>query len=77
MGDSLQATLDSTARTLTFAPGQTFATYYTFASLDDVDTPVVATVSEDGRTITLSSWGAWYAGYTYVDGISTVLTRQE
>lgn len=77
MGDSLLATLDSTARTLTFAPGQTFATYYTFASLDDVDTSVVATVSEDGRTITLSNWGAWYAGYTYVDGISTVLTRQE
>lgn len=77
MGDSLLATLDSTARTLTFAPGQTFATYYTFASLDDVDTSVVATVSEDGRTITLSSWGAWYAGYTYVDVNSTVLTRQE
>ncbi len=46
--ETLTATLDAEARTLTFAAGQTFASWYTFAAESAVDAPVVGRIGADG-----------------------------
>lgn len=72
--EELIGTVDVTARTITFQP-QTLGAYYTFAQETDEQAPVVATVAEDG-TIQIKGWGAWYGGYTYIEGAQTQLSKQ-
>ncbi len=72
--EELIGTVDVTARTITFEP-QTLGTYYIFAQETDEQAPVVATISEDG-TIQIKGWGAWYGGYTYIEGAQTQLSKQ-
>ena len=72
--ETLTATLDPASRTLTFAAGQTFASWYSFAAeTPDENTPVVAQINEDG-TISINGWSAWYSGYAYVLSTTTTLT---
>ena len=59
---------------ITFQP-QTLGSYYTFAQETDEQAPVVATIAEDG-TIQIKGWGAWYGGYTYIEGAQTQLSKQ-
>lgn len=75
ISESLVGTVDLDARTITFAPGQAFATYYTFAAETGVDVPVVATFDDD-CTIRFEGWGAWYDGYTYVENAVSTLVKQ-
>ena len=72
--EELVGTVDVSARTITFQP-QTLGTYYTFAQETDEQAPVVATIAEDG-TIQIKGWGAWYGGYTYIEGAQTQLSKQ-
>lgn len=72
--ETLTATLDPASRTLTFAAGQPFASWYSFAAeTPDENTPVVAQINEDG-TISINGWSAWYGGYAYVLSTTTTLT---
>lgn len=75
ISESLVGTVDLDARTITFEPGQTFATWYTFAAETGVDVPVVATFDDD-CTIRFEGWGAWYNGYTYVENAVSTLVKQ-
>ena len=72
--EELVGTVDVAARTITFQP-QTLGSYYTFAQETDEQAPVVATIAEDG-TIQIKGWGAWYGGYTYIEGAQTQLSKQ-
>ena len=72
--EELVGTVDVSARTITFQP-QTLGSYYTFAQETDEQAPVVATIAEDG-TIQIKGWGAWYGGYTYIEGAQTQLSKQ-
>jgi len=73
--ENLVGTVDLIARTITFAPGQTFATYYTFAVATGENDPIVATFKELG-TIHFIDWSAWYGGSTYVDEAESTLVKQ-
>jgi hypothetical protein len=77
--EALTGTVDLVAGTITFAPNQSFATYYLFSAEADQNTSVVATIAADG-TISLSDWGAWYpyngVYYTYAYGMTSVLTKK-
>ena len=70
---SLKATFDPKTLTLTFEP-QTWLDWYVFCVYDSPTTPVVATISPAG--ITMSDWTAYYTdySYSYVYGASTTLT---
>ena len=72
---SLKATFDPVALTLTFEP-QTWLDWYVFCVYDSPTTPVVATISSNG--ITMSDWTAYYTdySYSYVYGASTTLTKK-
>ena len=59
---SLKATFDPKALTLTFEP-QTWLDWYVFCVYDSPTTPVVATISPAG--ITMSDWTAYYTDYSY------------
>lgn len=74
VSETLNATLDAASRTLTFAAGQTFASWYTFAAASGADAPVVGQIAEDG-SITINGWSAWYSGSAYVTDAVTTLTR--
>lgn len=72
---SLKATFDPKALTLTFEP-QTWLDGYVFCVYDSPTTPVVATISPAG--ITMSDWTAYYTdySYSYVYGANTTLTKK-
>lgn len=72
---SLKATFDPKALTLTFEP-QTWLDWYVFCVYDSPTTPVVATISPAG--ITMSNWTAYYTdnSYSYVYGANTTLTKK-
>ena len=72
---SLKATFDPKALTLTFEP-QTWLDWYVFCVYDSPTTPVVATISPAG--ITMSDWTAYYTDYSYnyVYGAKTTLTMK-
>lgn len=72
---SLKATFDPKALTLTFEP-QTWLDWYVFCVYDSPTTPVVATISPAG--ITMSDWTAYYTDYSYnyVYGANTTLTKK-
>lgn len=72
---SLKATFDPKALTLTFEP-QTWLDWYVFCVYDSPTTPVVATISPAG--ITMSGWTAYYTdnSYSYVYGANTTLTKK-
>ena len=72
---SLKATFDPKALTLTFEP-QTWLDWYVFCVYDSPTTPVVATISPAG--ITMSDWTAYYTDYSYnyVYGARTTLTMK-
>ena len=72
---SLKATFDPKALTLTFEP-QTWLDWYVFCVYDSPTTPVVATISPAG--ITMSDWTAYYTdnSYSYVYGANTTLTKK-
>ena len=72
--EELIGTVDVAARTITFEP-QVLGSYYTFAQETDEQAPVVATIAEDG-SILIKGWGAWYGGYTYIEGAETKLSKQ-
>lgn len=72
--EELVGTVDVEARTITFQP-QVLGSYYTFAQETDEQAPVVATIAEDG-SILIKGWGAWYGGYTYIEGAETKLSKQ-
>ena len=77
-GTTLTATIDESARTLTFDIS-IWLTYYYFTEAGNVAAPVVATIADDG-TITFTNWSAMaeYSGvyYDYVAGTSTTLTKK-
>lgn len=77
-GTSLTATLDESARTLTFDI-VLWLDYYYFSAAGDVTSPVVATIAEDG-TITLTGWSAMYeysgTYYDYLTDTSATLTKK-
>ena len=72
---SLKATFDPKALTLTFEP-QTWLDWYVFCVYDSPTTPVVATISPAG--ITMSNWTAYYTdySYSYVYDANTTLTKK-
>lgn len=72
---SLKATFDPKALTLTFEP-QTWLDWYVFCVYDSPTTPVVATISPAG--ITMSDWTAYNTdySYSYVYGANTTLTKK-
>ena len=72
---SLKATFDPKALTLTFEP-QTWLDWYVFCVYDSPTTPVVATISPAG--ITMSDWTAYHTdySYSYVYGANTTLTKK-
>lgn len=80
---TLEGTVDTAAKTITFAP-QMLDSWYKVASGSGEANSVVATVSDN--TITISNWAAYYDGYAYtggydddgnwVDGITTTLTKK-
>jgi len=70
----LTATVDGSARTMTFEP-QTWLTCYTFAAESAVDAAVTVTVSDD-FVIALSGYNAWYSGYTYMWEPTSTLTKK-
>lgn len=74
--DTFTATVDMTNRTITIPAGQSILTYYTFAQEADENGAVVAIFREDANEISLSGWGLWYGGYSYVEGAVTTLTKQ-
>lgn len=74
--DVLTATVDMDAKTISIAPGQTFLTYYTFATENDSNTPVIGYINDDATSISMSGWSLWWSGYTYVEDAVTTLTKQ-
>lgn len=64
-GEDFTGTVDLDAKTITIQP-TTWATYYTFASIESAETPVVATFTND-LTITFQNFTAWYDGYSYIE----------
>ena len=77
-GTVLTATIDESARTLTFDISL-WLDYYYFSAAGDVTAPVVATIAEDG-TITFTGWSAMYeysgVYYDYVTDTQTTLTKK-
>lgn len=73
--ESLVGAVDLDAHTITFAPGQVFAQYYTFAAETGADAPVVATFDEN-CTIHFEGWSAWYSGSAYVEKAVSTLVKQ-
>ncbi len=73
--NTLKATVDAEAKTLTFEP-QTWLDWYVFCVYDSPTASVVATIA-DG-VITMSNWTAYYTdySYSYVYGASTTLTKK-
>lgn len=74
-GNTLKASVDAEAKTLTFEP-QTWLDWYVFCVYDNPTTSVVATIA-DG-VITMSNWTAYYTdnSYSYVYGANTTLTKK-
>ena len=64
-GEDFTGTVDLDAKTITIQP-TTWATYYTFASIESAETPVVATFTND-LTITFQNFTAWYDGSSYIE----------
>lgn len=77
-GTTLTATIDESARTLTFDIS-VWLTYYYFSAAGNVSAPVVAAIADDG-TITFTNWSAMaeYSGvyYDYVADTNTILTKK-
>lgn len=73
--NTLKASVDAEAKTLTFEP-QTWLDWYVFCVYDSPTTSVVATIA-DG-VITMSDWTAYYTdnSYSYVYGANTTLTKK-
>lgn len=73
--NTLKASVDVEAKTLTFEP-QTWLDWYVFCVYDSPTTSVVATIA-DG-VITMSNWTAYYTdnSYSYVYGANTTLTKK-
>ena len=73
--NTLKASVDAEAKTLTFEP-QTWLDWYVFCVYDSPTTSVVATIA-DG-VITMSNWTAYYTdySYSYVYGANTTLTKK-
>lgn len=73
--NTLKASVDAEAKTLTFEP-QTWLDWYVFCVYDNPTTSVVATIA-DG-VITMSNWTAYYTdnSYSYVYGANTTLTKK-
>lgn len=67
--------------TITLEVKSDYCSWYTLASIENYDVPVVATISADG-TVTVADWALWYnygtdaspEWYTYLEGTS-VLTK--
>jgi len=74
--DTLTATVDLKSRTITFTPGQTLLSYYTFATESDINNPVTATINDDATVISMSGWSCWYNGSPYVNDAVTTLTKK-
>lgn len=74
-GNTLKASVDAEAKTLTFEP-QIWLDWYVFCVYDNPTTSVVATIA-DG-VITMSNWTAYYTdnSYSYVYGANTTLTKK-
>lgn len=74
-GNTLKASVDAEAKTLTFEP-QIWLDWYVFCVYDSPTTSVVATIA-DG-VITMSNWTAYYTdySYSYVYGANTTLTKK-
>ena len=74
-GNTLKASVDAEAKTLTFEP-QTWLDWYVFCVYDSPTTSVVATIA-DG-VVTMSNWTAYYTdnSYSYVYGANTTLTKK-
>ncbi len=60
---TLEATVDVDAKTVTIAP-QTYYTWYTFADSADVTKSVVGTIDDNG-VIKFTNFNIWYGKYTY------------
>lgn len=74
--DNFTATVDLSARTITFPAATVWATYYTFADASSEEKAVVATINDD-NTITFSNFGAWYDNYSYIaEGATCVMTKK-
>jgi hypothetical protein len=77
--EDLTGVVDLEAKTITFAANQPFYTWYTFSAESAIDTPVVATIADDG-TITIKDWSAWYnyggTDYAYAFGMVSTLTKK-
>lgn len=73
--NTLKASVDAEAKTLTFEP-QTWLDWYVFCVYDSPTTSVVATIT-DG-VITMSNWTAYYTdySYSYVYNANTTLTKK-
>lgn len=71
--EAVVGTVDFANRTVTFEP-QTYATYYIFAGAT-ADTPVTGTISEDYKTITVPTFGAWYNNYNWFYEPSATIVR--
>lgn len=73
--NTLKASVDAEAKTLTFEP-QTWLDWYVFCVYDSPTTSVVATIA-DG-VITMSNWTAYYTdySYSYVYDANTTLTKK-
>lgn len=73
--NTLKASVDAEAKTLTFEP-QTWLDWYVFCVYDSPTTSVVATIA-DG-VITMLNWTAYYTdnSYSYVYGANTTLTKK-
>lgn len=74
-GYPVSGTVDFQARTITFPVGQEMG-YYTWGTDTSCETgEVVATISEDFNTITMTDFNFWYSGYTYLSDAKAVWTR--
>jgi hypothetical protein len=71
----LTGVVDLSAKTITFTANQTFYTWYTFSAETSIDTPVVATIADNG-TISINGWSPWYGGYAYSSGMTSTLTKK-
>lgn len=60
---TLEATVDVEAKTVTIAP-QKYYWYYTLADSTDVTKSVVGTIADNGD-IKFTNFNVWYSGYTY------------
>ena len=77
LGDTLTGTVDIASRTITFSLKEDFYGYYTFCQYDEPETPVVATIADDG-TISINNWTLWYGpyNYSYIYGAESVLVKK-